>query len=245
MTTGLKVILAGYHQPGIHVLNHLMSRSDVSALQVYTHKPGSGVPDLRDEAARHGVPCSTRNISRVELPFTPDIIASVWYRKIIKPHVIQACRGQIFNVHPALLPRHRGCSSVPWAIIEGDTVTGVTYHYIDEAVDTGRILMQATLQIAPDETQTTLYPRAMDLAALHWPAAFELVRAGYPGVEQSGDGCYHPRGAPADGQIDPTWPDATIERFIRAMQFAPLPPARFEGHDIHSMDQYLAIRPGS
>src|SRR5260370_33187403 len=111
-----------------------------------------------------GIWGTKESINQVPLPFAADIIASVYYRFIVKPHVIASVRGRIFNMHPSLLPRHRGCSSIPWALIEGDTVTGVTFHYIDEGIDTGKIILQAAVPSTSEDTQASLPPRCIPRA---------------------------------------------------------------------------------
>ncbi len=63
-------------------------------------------------------PFCLENVSKVAIPFTPDCVASIYYRNIIKKPIIEACDGRIFNLHPSLLPRYRGCSSLTWAMIE-------------------------------------------------------------------------------------------------------------------------------
>jgi methionyl-tRNA formyltransferase len=144
-------------------------------------------------------------------------------------------------MHPSLLPRHRGCSSVPWAIIEGDEETGVTHHYIDQGVDTGRILSQVRTPIYARETQADLYERLMRIGAASWPQALEEVLKGAPGMVQEGESCYHKRGAPFSGQIDDAWPIDQIERFIRAMTYPPYPFATYHGREIHNLAEYLAL----
>src|SRR5260370_37371243 len=99
-----------------------------------------------------GIWGTKESINQVPLPFAADIIASVYYRFIVKPHVIASVRGRIFNMHPSLLPRHRGCCSIPWAIIEGDPFTWVTFLYIDEGIDTGKIILQAAVSASPAGT---------------------------------------------------------------------------------------------
>src|SRR5262249_28524957 len=157
------------------------------------------LPDIRKTAAENHVWSTTDDVSVADWPFRPDVITSVYYRRIISKEVIEKVGGKIFNVHPSLLPRHRGCSSLTWAIIEGDPVTGITFHYIDQGVDTGRILLQAVLQIEPTETQATLYKRAMKVGLEFWPAAFELVKAGVEGVPQQGMATFHKRETPYGG----------------------------------------------
>lgn len=242
--SGLKLVLCGYERAGYAVLQHVLDRPDIAEVAVLTHEPPENDVDVRELAATRDLWWSTENVNDVRLPFRPDVIASVYYRYIVSDEVIASCDGRIFNAHPSLLPRHRGCSSVPWAIIEGDSVTGVTFHYIDSGIDTGPILLQAALQIRPDETQASLYERCMDSVARYWPAALELVRAGFPGVEQEGETCYHPRGAPNGGVIDEAWPPQTVERFIRAMTSSPLPPASFRGQPVRTLGDYHRLRDG-
>jgi methionyl-tRNA formyltransferase len=238
----LKIILAGYHWTGCRVLEHLLTCADVSDLAVFSHPSPEHVPDVCALAQKHDVRVSTDDISTSSLPFKPDVIASVYYRNIIRPNVIEACGRRIFNLHPSLLPRHRGCSSVPWAMIEGDTVTGITYHYIDQGIDTGPVLLQAAVPILPDDTQATLFDRCMKTGVDFFPAAFELVKAGFPGVAQQGAGSYHPRGAPFGGQIDPSWDEPRVERFIRAMTYPPYPDAQMAGRPVKSMEEYRRLR---
>ena len=239
---GCKLLLCGYHAVGAEVLRHVAARDDVSDLALFTHSPGRGVPDIREVATDLGVPFTVRSINHVALPFVPDVISVVFYRYIIRAPVIRACGGRIFNLHPSLLPRHRGCSSVPWAIIAGDTQTGVTYHTIDEAVDTGRVLLQAAVPIGPATTQGQLYESCMARGAEFWPAAFALVRGGFAGGAQLGTPCYHPRGVPYGAQIQDGWSDARVERFIRAMTYPPLPGATYRDQPVASLADYRRLR---
>lgn len=238
----VSLILCAYHEAGCRVLNHIARRDDIADLAVFTHEAPDGTPDVRAVAKRLAVPCFTKDISRGELPFRPDIISSVYYRNIISPDVIQQCGDRIFNAHPSLLPRHRGCSAVPWAIIDGDTNTGITYHMIDEGIDTGNIVLQSSIEILPADTQADLYKHCIDRVVDFWPAAFELVKLGFQGVEQQGRGSIHRRGAPNGGEIDPSWSAEKIERFIRAMTYPPFPYASYEGSEVRSWEEYQQIR---
>jgi methionyl-tRNA formyltransferase len=237
-----KLLLCAYNDIGCRVVEHVAGRDDIDEVFVYTHTPASDVQDVREVTSEFGISFTTDNISKAELPFAPDIVASVYYRYIIKQHVIDACDGRIFNTHPSLLPRHRGCSSVPFAIIEGDDVTGVTFHYIDAGIDTGPVILQVEVPITLDETQAQLFARCMEVGAERWPEAFELVQAGYAGTPQQGETCYHPREPPLGGVIDPQWSDEQVERFIRAMTYPPRPYATLNGVEVKTFDEYLRLR---
>jgi len=126
-------------------------------------------------------------------------------------------------------------------IIEGDTETGATAHYIDSGVDTGRALYQERVRIADHETQLSLYDKCQRLAAMMWTESLRLVVEGSPGVEQRGHGCHHPRGAPYDGNIDDSWDEGQVDRFIRAMTFPPLPYATYRGQVVDSLEAYRRL----
>lgn len=243
---GGKLLLCAYHWAGREVLAQVLQRSDIERLFVYTHAAGPGAPDLVPVLEANGVDYTLESINAHPPPFAPDVIASVYYRDVIGAAVLERAALGAFNMHPSLLPRHRGCSSVPWAILEGDRATGVSFHYMDAGIDTGPVILQAVVPIAADETQASLYRRCMETGVAYWPAAFELVLAGFPGVAQADIGAsYHSRGAPHDGVIDPTWPLDKVERFIRAMTFPPYPYASFDGREVRTVEEYRSLRAGS
>ncbi|MEX0315201.1 MAG: methionyl-tRNA formyltransferase [Allomuricauda sp.] len=70
-----------------------------------------------------------------------------------------------FNLHASLLPQYRGAAPINWAIINGETETGVTTFFIDEKIDTGKIILQKTAPILPNDNAGTLHDRLMDLGA--------------------------------------------------------------------------------
>jgi len=70
-----------------------------------------------------------------------------------------------FNLHASLLPQYRGAAPINWAIINGETETGVTTFFIDGKIDTGNIILQKTGPIYPDDNAGTLHDRLMDIGA--------------------------------------------------------------------------------
>ena len=70
-----------------------------------------------------------------------------------------------FNLHASLLPRYRGAAPINWALINGETVTGVTTFMLNEHIDQGSILLQESTPIAPDDTAETLHDRLADIGA--------------------------------------------------------------------------------
>jgi methionyl-tRNA formyltransferase len=208
---------------------------------VFTH-PEQNIILLAQEL---GVQYETRTVNDVEKwPWKPSGICSVGYLTIIHPHVIDAVHGRVWNCHYALLPNHRGRSAVPWAIVDGDRVTGITYHWITSEIDTGNVLLQAVCDVEPDDTQTTLFDKLDRLAVGHWHSAMRLAMVDMPGVPQQGRTQYHRAGPPHNGEIDPLWEPDRIERFIRAMTYPPLPGATCGGTPIGSVSEFWFLRRG-
>lgn len=92
----------------------------------------------------------------------PDIIV-LGGARIIRDNIISIPQIGVLNAHPGLLPEYRGVDVIPWAILNGDEV-GVTVHFIDDGVDTGRICNQEVLPILKGDSLQTLDKRAEILA---------------------------------------------------------------------------------
>lgn len=226
----MRIILCGYHWAGCKALELLLSKGHT--VYVYTHETDNCVADLEGLCIRKNIEYSLDRISIDNMPFVPDIICSIYYRYIIKKDVIEIVNGKIFNLHPALLPKYRGCSSVTWAIINGERESGFTYHYIDEGCDTGKIILQNAVCIEDFDTQLTLYNRIMFESMTCFLKVLDMVEQGYQGEEQSGMATRYKRGCPMNGEIVDTMNGEMKERFVRAMCYPPYPTARYRGQNI-------------
>jgi methionyl-tRNA formyltransferase len=102
----------------------------------------------------------------------PDVIAVVAY-KILPPAVYTAAREGAFNLHASLLPEYRGAAPINHALMAGETESGVTTFFLEPSVDTGDIILQKRMSIAPDETAGEVHDRMKDLGA---EAVVETVR---------------------------------------------------------------------
>ena len=103
-------------------------------------------------------PATLRNSEAVaELSqLAPDIIVVVAYGRLLPAEVLELPRFGCLNLHPSLLPRHRGPSPVPGAILGGDDTTGVTLMLLDEGMDTGPVIAQRTRNIGPEDDAENL-----------------------------------------------------------------------------------------
>jgi methionyl-tRNA formyltransferase len=170
---------------------------------------------------------SDENFERIK-QFQPDIIVSLHYRKRITGSILEAARCGGINLHPSLLPKYRGANSIPWAIINGEKQTGITFHWMTENFDEGAILLQESYDISTNDTAFSLFYKSIVLGTKHLVSAIDAALGREKGTPQPAGGSYFSRQLPFDGYVDPTWPNAKIERFIRAMYFPPFVGARLK-----------------
>ncbi len=243
----MNILLLGYNQAACQIL-YILVEAD-HQLRVFTHEAPEHIPSLIETSERLHVPWEINNVNKCEeivQKFNPDIIVSIYYRYIVNKKILGIPHNGCFNLHPSLLPQYRGCSSLTWALINGETHAGVTYHYMEESVDSGNIILQAPFKIEINDTQKTIYEKAMDLGVKRFQEALTLVIDGYEGLPQEGEPSFFRRGCPHEGMIDPNWDDEKIERFIRAMTYPPLPPAKVKLKDssvieVNDFNEYRKI----
>jgi phosphoribosylglycinamide formyltransferase 1 len=107
-----------------------------------------------------------------------DLVVLAGYMQLLSPEFVGRFRHRVINVHPALLPAFPGIEAVQQAIDHGSKITGVTVHFVDEGVDSGPIIMQRPVPVAPsrdwEETESAIH--ATEHALL--PETIRLIAAG-------------------------------------------------------------------
>jgi phosphoribosylglycinamide formyltransferase 1 len=107
-----------------------------------------------------------------------DLVVLAGYMQLLSSEFVSRFRNRVINVHPALLPAFPGIDAVQQAIDHGSKITGVTVHFVDEGVDSGPIIMQRPVPVAPsrdwDETEKAIH--ATEHALL--PETIRLIAAG-------------------------------------------------------------------
>jgi methionyl-tRNA formyltransferase len=135
----------------------------------------------------------------------PELVFVVGWSQLVHDPFIALAREGVFGMHPTLLPRHRGRAPIPWAILSGLARTGVTlFEIVDSAADSGAIVGQVTLDVARDETATSLFARIADAhVQLTREYVPRLIARDAPRIAQDPTRASSwPRRAPADGIID-------------------------------------------
>lgn len=109
----------------------------------------------------------------------PDLIVMAFVTDIVPLKVLEFPPMGSIQYHPSLLPKHRGGSAINWAIVKGETTTGLTVFWPDQGIDTGPILLQKETAIGPDDTTGSLYfNRLFPLGVEALMESVDLVRAG-------------------------------------------------------------------
>jgi len=182
----MRILLIGQAAFGANVLKKLMERNEtVVAVYAPPDKPGGRTDPLKDAAVSRGIDVfqpTTYKDDRVFSEYAelkPDLTVMAFVTDIIPERFFDVPTHGTINYHPSLLPRHRGASAINWAVIMGDSKTGLNIFWPDGGIDTGPILLQKEIAISPDDTTGSLYfnhlfPMGVD-AILE---SIDLIKAG-------------------------------------------------------------------
>ena len=177
-----------------------------------------------ETAIRVGIPVIPQKVFRERaLSFvselSPDVIVVSGYRYRIPPQVFRYPPYGAINIHASLLPRYRGRHPLNWAIISGETKTGITIHYVDEGLDTGDIILQEAVDVGPNEDVITVYYKIRNLGVrLITTALRQLERGEARRVPQDETlASYFPPRRPENGLINWNQSARSIHNLVRAL----------------------------
>jgi methionyl-tRNA formyltransferase len=157
----MRIILVGQGPFGEKVLDALVTRGE-NIVGVFCPKDkrgetmaatarGSGVALFRPDKMKDA------EVQEAYLELRPDLVILAFVTDIIPEVLLDIPPIGTICYHPSLLPRHRGASGINWAVIQGDTRTGLTILWVDKGIDTGPILLQKEIEITPADTTGSLY----------------------------------------------------------------------------------------
>ena len=119
-------------------------------------------------------PDSERNIVNLLQQEHVELVVLAGFMRIVGPQLLAAFPRRIVNIHPSLLPKHRGLRAWDQALAAGDRVAGCTVHYVDEGVDTGEIIAQAEVDVLPGDTPDSLHARIQEAEHALYPEVIEF-----------------------------------------------------------------------
>jgi len=176
------------------------------------------------------------DVSRAALrAFAPDGLILVAYGQLVPQELLDVASRPPLNVHPSLLPRHRGAAPVAGTILAGDREGGVTLMIMTAELDAGPVVRRWSMSLTGRETTPELEATLADLAANVVPAELERWASGPIGSDPQDDAAathVHPF-VRADGWIDWQRPAVEIDRQVRALQPWPGAWTSIDGRRIH------------
>ncbi|MBR6902243.1 MAG: formyltransferase, partial [Synergistaceae bacterium] len=156
-------VVFAYSSVGYECLSVLLKRG-VNVTLVYTHEDDPAetqwFKSVYNLAVKNNLKVLTNepDIETVKVA-KPDVIFSFYYRNIIDMKVLELAPMGAFNMHGSLLPKYRGRACVNWAVLNGETETGVTLHHMTSRADQGNIVDQQAVSINPDETAIEVFEK--------------------------------------------------------------------------------------
>lgn len=258
MTERANIVFMGTPEFAVPSLRSLMEAGyRVSAVVTQPDRPVGRKKTLtmtpvKEEALKHGIPvlqparlrASEETLEKIAA-FQPDLIVTAAYGQILPKSVLELPRRGCINVHGSLLPRYRGGAPIQRAIIDGDTVTGITIMYMAEGLDTGDMIAKAETPIGPDDDAGAIFERLSGIGA-------RLLLETLPGVldgtaprapQDDALATYAPNLSREDERIDWTRPAARLYDQLRGLSPKPGAFTTWNG-DVFKIWKALRPEPG-
>jgi methionyl-tRNA formyltransferase len=224
-----RVVFVGAVHEAVPALGALLDSeaevAEVVTLPTVRAAGTSGFVDLEPLASAHGIPVrrcadinSAESVAHVR-ELRPDLMVVTGWTRLLSAELLGVPPRGVVGFHASLLPRYRGRAPVNWAIARGEAMTGNTMMFLDAGTDTGDIIDQHKVPIAPDDTCATVYARVGEAGASmlghHLRALLEGTAPRRP--QGSADGPPLPKRTPGMGITDWNRPARAVHDWIRAL----------------------------
>ncbi len=260
----LHIVFFGTPEFAVPSLQELIDRGEqIAAVVTQPDRPvGRGQQvkpsPVKELAFKHNLP--VLQPERVRAPefletfrqLKPDLAVVVAFGQIFPQALLNIPRHGFINVHSSLLPAYRGAAPIQWAIINGDTETGVTIMQLDAGMDTGAILLQDPMPILPEDTAQTLHDRLAVLGAKLLGKALDQLRDGAwePVAQDEARATYAAMMKKEDGLIDWEKDARSLVNQVRGMTPWPGCYTWLEGkmlkvHRAEALEKTCSTRPGT
>ncbi|MGC2160653.1 MAG: methionyl-tRNA formyltransferase [Silvibacterium sp.] len=184
-------------------------------------------PPVKETALTAGLPVAQPEKIKKNVEFraqlegiAPDVILVVAYGRIIPKWMLDLPRFGNLNLHASLLPKYRGAAPIQWAVANGEPETGVTTMRLDEGLDTGGILMQRVMTLAPDQNSADVFPILAEMGAALMAETLDGLASGSikPVRQDDALATYAPILTRDDGRMDFSKPAMIIYNRWRGFQ---------------------------
>ncbi|HEY5891871.1 MAG TPA: phosphoribosylglycinamide formyltransferase [Chthoniobacterales bacterium] len=136
--------------------------SDVAGAGILEYAREMGIPAIAFDPGKFRTKLEPEIEAKVAAIFEEhrvELVVLAGFMRIVKHDLLTKFSRRIINIHPSLLPKHRGLHAWEQALLAGDNVTGCTVHYVDRGIDTGEIIAQAEVPVEPGDVPETLHAR--------------------------------------------------------------------------------------
>jgi len=253
----LRLLFCGTPHFAVPTLRHLLPQSDFEIAAVITQpdRPrgrGQQISSsaVKETAREAGIPVhQPAKIRAAETQtlletLAPDVVVIIAYGQIIPARLLSIPKLGWINLHASLLPKYRGAAPIHWAIANGETASGLTTMRIDAGMDTGDILLQERIEIAPDQTAPELAKNISEIGAPLMAETLRGIASGKlsPRPQKHAEATYAPLLKKEDGRID--WNRPAQEIYNRLRGFDPWPGAytSFRGQTCHLWAEPFSLR---
>lgn len=251
----MRIVLIGQATFGAKTLEALLEKSE-NVVAVYSppDKAGGRKDPLTEMAQAKKLPVFQPTSYKDDKVFSQfkqfvsDLVILAFVTDIIPARYFESASTGAICYHPSLLPRHRGASAINWAVIMGDTKTGLSIFWPDGGIDTGPILLQKEMTISPDDTTGSLYfnhlfPMGVDAIV----ESVVLIKANKaPRIPQDeSQATYEPPADDRVGVIDWQKPAQTIYDLVRGCDPQPGAYAYWKGEQVRFFGASLTREPVS
>jgi methionyl-tRNA formyltransferase len=237
----MRIALIGQAAFSVEVLKGLLEHGHQVAGVFCPPDRGAKPDPLKEAALKAGLPVFQPGHMRepaayeAMLGLNADLGVQAFVTDIVPPRVFNAPRLGSIGYHPSILPRYRGASAINWAVINGETQTGLTIFWLDQGIDTGDILLQKTVEVGPSETTGEVYfNKLYPLGVAAMVEAVDLIAQGKaPRLPQ--DHCQGTYDPPCDEKVaglDWSKPGPQVFNFIRGCDPQPGATTTFRGEKV-------------
>ena len=226
----MRLVFMGTPESAVTSLQRLLEDGhEIAAVWTQPDKPaGRGdklhSPPVKDFALQHNLPIEqplkikTQEAKDLFASYEADAAIVVAYGRLLPNEFLRAPRRGCINVHFSLLPLYRGAAPANWAIVNGETKTGVTTMFIEERLDAGPVLLQRETSIGETETTPELMQRLATLGADLLSETLASLDQITPRPQRDGDATFAPMLRRVDGAVNWSNPAIAIERCVRGFQ---------------------------
>jgi methionyl-tRNA formyltransferase len=249
----VRIVLIGQAAFAEKALEKLVGKGEkVIAVYCPLDPPNGKFDPVKQKAIALGIPVRQHKSFKAPevcdefVALNADLAVLAFVTQIVPPQVFSVPRLGSICFHPSLLPKFRGASAINWALIKGESVTGLSLFWVDKGIDTGPILLQKEVKVEPDDTTGSLYfNKIFPLGIEAIGEAIDLINAGNPPrvVQDESRASYDPPCGDAHAKIDWSKPAREIYNLIRGCDPQPGAHTTYNGKMVRIFDARL--QPGN